>query len=155
MVVGRLSMMMHKVIMLFFKTIFALSRIVPGQNNGDSAAVKLFTNRALIALWLPLAGPSCLEVILRLTTGPTWELILMISAVTHIWIIHYCRKIIKKLGLIDKLLLEHVGLPHVLDLAWSTWSIFSLDESRGSFWGTFTISTYLPEHSFILKGYVI
>ena len=104
MVVGRLSMMMHKVIMLFFKTIFALSRIVPGQNNGDSAAVKLFTNRTLIALLFngslvctpPLVRPSCLEdIMLRLTIGPTWELILMISAVTHIWITHYCKKIIK------------------------------------------------------------
>ena len=35
----------------------------------------------------------------------------------------------------------------------STWSIFWLDESRGSFWATFTNSTFLPEHSFILKSY--
>ena len=100
------------------------------------------------------------------------------------------------LGLADKLLLEHVWLPHVLDLTvhlvnfvgwmsqgghsepllllalfyWCTsswtcrttptpWShcppgqFFGLDESRGSFWATFTFSTFLPEHSFLLKSY--
>ena len=30
---------------------------------------------------------------------------------------------------------------------------FWLGESRGSFWDTFTISTFLPEHSFMLKSY--
>ena len=30
---------------------------------------------------------------------------------------------------------------------------FWLDESRGSFWATFTFSTFLPEHSFMLKSY--
>ena len=35
----------------------------------------------------------------------------------------------------------------------STYSIFWLDESRGSFLATFTISTFLPEHSFMLKSY--
>ena len=30
---------------------------------------------------------------------------------------------------------------------------FGLDESRGSFWATFTFSTFLPEHSFMLKSY--
>ena len=49
----------------------------------------------------------------------------------------------------DKLLLEHVGLPHVLDLAVL---LVLLDESMGSFWATFTFSTFLPEHSFMLKS---
>ena len=35
----------------------------------------------------------------------------------------------------------------------SSRSIFWLDESRGSFWATFTIRTFLPEHSFMLKSY--
>ena len=39
----------------------------------------------------------------------------------------------QNLGLIDKLLLEHVGLPHVLDLAVHLVNFFGLDESRGPF----------------------
>ena len=39
----------------------------------------------------------------------------------------------KKLGLIGKLFLKHVGLPHVLDLAVHLVNFFWLDESRGSF----------------------
>ena len=34
---------------------------------------------------------------------------------------------------IDKLLLEHVGLPPMSLISLSTWSIFWLDESRGPF----------------------
>ena len=30
---------------------------------------------------------------------------------------------------------------------------FGQDESRGSFWATFTISTLIPDHSFMLKSY--
>ena len=43
---------------------------------------------------------------------------------------------------------------------WHSWSycppdqFFWLDGSRGSFWNTFNFSTFLPEHSFILKSYV-
>ena len=67
------SMMMHRVIMLFLKTILALSRSVPGQNSGTGdSVVKLFTNRTLMALWfngslvctVPLVGPLSLEDIL-------------------------------------------------------------------------------------------
>ena len=70
MVVGRLSIMMHRVIMLFLKTILALSRTVPGQNRGSGdSAVKLLTNLTLMALWfneslvftMPLVGPLSLE----------------------------------------------------------------------------------------------
>ena len=69
MVVGRLSIMMHRVIMLFLKTILALSRTVPGQNRGGDSAVKLLTNLTLMALWfneslvftMPLVGPLSLE----------------------------------------------------------------------------------------------
>ena len=50
MVVGRLSMMMHRVIMLFLKTILALSRTGQNVGSGDSA-VKLLTNLTLMALW--------------------------------------------------------------------------------------------------------
>ena len=35
----------------------------------------------------------------------------------------------------------------------STWSIFWLGEPRGSFWDSFTISTFWPEHSFMDKSY--
>ena len=35
----------------------------------------------------------------------------------------------------------------------STWSIFWLDESMGSFWAIFIFCTFLPEHSFMLKSY--
>ncbi len=34
----------------------------------------------------------------------------------------------------------------------STWSIFLLDGPRRSFGDTFTITTFLPEHSFMLKS---
>ena len=57
-------------------------------------------------------------------------------------------------ALLLKVLLKHVELPHVLDLL-STWSFFWLDESRGSFGDIFTISTFLPEHSFMLKSYQV
>ena len=44
-----------------------------------------------------------------------------------------------KLGLIDKVLLEHVGPPHVPDLAVHLVIFFWLDKSRGTWgtWGTF------------------
>ena len=35
----------------------------------------------------------------------------------------------------------------------STWKFFGVDGYMGSFWNTFTISTFLPEHPFMLKSY--
>lgn len=51
MVVGRLSMRMQTVIMLFLKMILALSRIAPDQiDECGASVVKLFTNRTWKAL---------------------------------------------------------------------------------------------------------
>ena len=56
------------------------------------------------------------------------------------------------LWVVDNLLLDHVALLHVLDLAvhllifWAEWV-------GGSSQNSFTISTFLLEHSFMLKSY--
>ena len=55
---------------------------------------------------------------------------------------------------VDKLLLEHVGLPHVLDLAVHLVNFFGwMSQGGHSERATFTISTLLPEHSFMIKSY--
>ena len=45
----------------------------------------------------------------------------------------YLATLLLKIRLIDKLLLKHVGLPHILDLAVHLINFFWLYESRGSF----------------------
>ena len=54
--------------------------------------------------------------------------------------------------LIDKLLLEHVGLPHVLVLAVHLVNFFGW-MSQGGHSEQLFFCTFLPEHSFILKSW--
>ena len=54
----------------------------------------------------------------------------------------------KSFGFVDNLLLDHVGLPHVLDLA-----VHLVIFLAGWVGGIVTIGTFLIEHSNMLKSY--
>ena len=58
----------------------------------------------------------------------------------------------QKLGSIDKLLLELVGLPHVPDLAVHPVNFFGWVSQRDHFEPLYSITTFLPEYTFMLKS---
>ena len=55
-------------------------------------------------------------------------------------------------GLIDKLLLEYVGLPQVLDLAVHLVNFFGWISQGGHSEPLLLLALFLPDHSFMLKS---